>query len=65
MPHTSGVRVHRRWHAHGLPPCPAHATLAPLGARAQLELRPGGQGPYALLLPLIDGDYRATLRYAE
>ena len=37
----------------------------PLGARAQLELRPGGQGPYALLLPLIDGDYRATLRYAE
>ena len=22
----------------------------------------GGEGPYALLLPLIDGDYRATLR---
>ncbi|KAJ9514312.1 hypothetical protein QJQ45_012347 [Haematococcus lacustris] len=30
-----------------------------------VEVQPGGQGPYALLLPLIDGDFRATLRPAE
>lgn len=40
-----------------LPAC-AHTRL-------QLEMAPGGEGPYALLLPLIDGDFRATLRPAE
>jgi len=30
-----------------------------------VELAPGGQGAYALLLPLIDGDFRATLRPAD
>ncbi|KAJ9514794.1 hypothetical protein QJQ45_028464, partial [Haematococcus lacustris] len=30
-----------------------------------VEVQPGGQGPYALLLPLIDGDFRATLRPAD
>lgn len=40
----------------------AHSYLA---AHPQVELVPGGQGPYALVLPLIDGDFRCTLRPGE
>eukprot|EP00983_Pelagomonas_calceolata_P095733 1158046-Pelagomonas_calceolata.AAC.5 len=29
---------------------------------SQVELGPPGAGPYALILPLIDGDFRGTLR---